>query len=72
MFEADHTHKQTYSLLRSLQQTISALRKGEPVLSQDNLSALSVANLAATGWLLVSSTSSPGNLVGFCMTAGGC
>mmetsp|Transcript_29480 Transcript_29480/g.43703 ORF Transcript_29480/g.43703 Transcript_29480/m.43703 type:complete len:281 (-) Transcript_29480:91-933(-) len=37
---------------------ISALSPGKPVLSQDDLTSLSAANVAATGWLIVSSRAS--------------
>ena len=40
----------------------SALKPGEPTLRQDDLSALTLANLCATCWLLVSSNSLPGAL----------
>jgi len=40
----------------------SALRPKESLLSQDDLSALSFANLASSAWLLVSSVASAGNL----------
>ena len=42
--------------------TWSALRPGRPSLAQPDLSALTVANAAASGWLLVASNSLPGAL----------
>lgn len=43
--------------------TLSALRPGDsPVFSQDDLSALSTANLASSAWLIVSSFATEGNL----------
>eukprot|EP00594_Rhizosolenia_setigera_P002331 CAMPEP_0178939378 /NCGR_PEP_ID=MMETSP0789-20121207/177_1 /TAXON_ID=3005 /ORGANISM="Rhizosolenia setigera, Strain CCMP 1694" /LENGTH=248 /DNA_ID=CAMNT_0020618213 /DNA_START=488 /DNA_END=1234 /DNA_ORIENTATION=+ len=44
-------------LISSLSQNTEKLK-----ISQDNLSALASANLAATSWLLISSQASPGNL----------
>mmetsp|Transcript_57536 Transcript_57536/g.171605 ORF Transcript_57536/g.171605 Transcript_57536/m.171605 type:complete len:372 (-) Transcript_57536:152-1267(-) len=48
------------SVLQLLTVSVSALKPGAPVLSQNDLSSLSLANLAATGWLILSSGAEAG------------
>lgn len=50
------------SALQLLTVTASALRPGKPLLSQGDLTSLSLANLAATAWLVVSSQTMEGSL----------
>jgi hypothetical protein len=50
------------SVLQLLTVGTSALRSGKPLLSQADLTALSLANLAATTWLVVSSQTLEGGL----------
>mmetsp|Transcript_38318 Transcript_38318/g.89116 ORF Transcript_38318/g.89116 Transcript_38318/m.89116 type:complete len:341 (-) Transcript_38318:284-1306(-) len=50
------------ALVQLLTVTMSALRPGEPALSQRDLSALAVANVASSAWLLVSSRAMEGLL----------
>ena len=50
------------SALQLLTVSASALRFGKPLLSQGDLTCLSMANLAATAWLVVSSQTMEGSL----------
>jgi hypothetical protein len=49
---------QTFTILFSALQPINK----EAIITQDNLTALSISNLAATWWLIVASQTEPGNL----------
>jgi hypothetical protein len=50
------------SVLQLFTVSASALRSGKPLLSQADLTSLSLANLAATAWLVVSSQTVEGDL----------